>query len=439
MMKKNYSLLAKSSISALVAGLFAVVLSTSAIAQDKEAKAKPKSVYKPPVVCAGYKPGKTNLVGERAGKKVQKAFEAYQAEDLDEAIRILKETKTKEGFDTAYVYKFLGNLVASKEGGAEESLKYLVPAVATKQLNDNEHAATLKLVADLNIMLTKYQDSIKWYQKWLDFTCKQDGVIYARIATAHYELEEYSKVIAPADNAIKYTDKAKIKALPYQLKLQSYNERKMYKDALKVAEEMVRVFPDEAKWWTMLGAFYMQTEDYKKALSTYEMANLRGFLTKPNHLKGLSQLYSTNDIPYKAALVLENALKSGLIKADDKMYGSVANSYHQSKQFEKAAYYYGKQADVNKDPDVYRKQGTLLLMAEKYSGAVTALKKALDAGSDKQGRINLAIMEAYFYQNKFREAYTYVKRAAKFKDGKRTATGWKPYIERKMRNRKIKY
>lgn len=422
-------------------GTFVVVvaLASSANAQEKQKKKAKKSTYQPPVLCAGYKPGKTNLVGERAGKKVQKAFEAYQAEDLEGAITILKDIKTEEGFDRAYVNQFLGQLVASKEGGAEESLKYLVPSVSQKFLNDAEHANTLKLVADLHIMLGKYEKSIGYYNQWLDFTCKNDGVIYARIATAYYEMEKYPEVIKPADLSIKYTDKAKIKPLPYQLKLQSYNERKQYKNALKVAEELVRVFPDDGKWWTMLGAFYMQTEDYKRALSTYQMADLRGFLETSNHYKGLSQLYSTNDMPYFAGKTLEKHMKSGLIEADDKMYGSLANSFHQSKDFKSAAKYYGKQADITKESDTYRKQGTLLLMAEDYSKAIPALKNAIAAGSKKQGAINLAIMEAYFYQNKFAEAHKYVKRAKEFKDGKRTASGWKPYIERKMDNRKISY
>lgn len=433
-MMSSVSAIAKSATVALIA----VMLSMSVSAQEKgKAKAK-KSTYQPPVVCAGYKPGKTNLVGERAGKKVQRAFEAYQAEQLDEAITILKDIKA-EGFDRAYVDQFIGQLVASKEDGAEESLTYLVPSVEVKQLNDNEHASTLKLVADLHLMLTKYAGAIKWYERWLDFTCKKDGTTYSRIATAYYEMERYAKVIGPADLAIKYTPKDKLKPLPYQLKLQAYNERKMYKDAVKVSENLVRAFPDDGKWWTMLGAFYMQAEDYKKALSAYEMAKIQGFLETANHYKGLSQLYSTNDLSYNAGVVLEKAMDAGIVEADEKMLGSIANSYHQSKDFKKAAKYYGKQAAINNDAGTYRKQGTLLLMAQEYSQAAIALKKAVAAGTSKAGAVNLAIMEAYFYQNDFAQAHKYVKRAAEYKDGKRTAKGWKPYIERKMANRNISY
>jgi tetratricopeptide (TPR) repeat protein len=263
MMKTN---LLSTSFKTLVLGAMSACFSVSLSAQEAAAGGSQAPKYQPPVVCAGYKPGKSNLVGERAGKKVQKAFEAYQADNLDEAILILRETKTSEGFDRAYVNKFLGNLIASKDDGYREALKYLAPSVEEKFLNDGEHAATLKMVADLSLSLSKYNDAIKWYNKWLDFTCKNSGEVHLRIATAYYEMEQYDKVVAPSDKAIQYTPKDKLKSTPYQLKLQSYSERKQYKNALRVAEDLVLAFPTEGKWWTMLGAFYMQNEQYKKSI-----------------------------------------------------------------------------------------------------------------------------------------------------------------------------
>ena len=148
------------------------------------------------------------------------------------------------------------------------------------------------------------------------------------------------------------------------------------------------------------------------------MAELRGFLETSNHYKGLSQLYSTNDMPYFAGKTLEKHMKSGAL-ADDKMYSSL-HLFHQSKDFKSAAKYYGKQADITKDPDTYRKQGTLLLMAEDYSKAIPALKNAIAAGSKKQGQLT-SDNGSLFLSNKFAEAHKYVKRAKEFKDGKRTA------------------
>jgi tetratricopeptide (TPR) repeat protein len=212
----------------------------------------------------------------------------------------------------------------------------------------------------------------------------------------------------------------------------------MYKETIEVQEETVRLFPDDKGQWTQLGFFYMLVEDHKKALSTFEMAYRQGFLTKASEIKALSQLYTLNDIPFKAGTVLEKYVKSGLVKRDEKMLTSIATSFQQSKNFLQSANYYEQSAIMSSDPDMYQKQGTMLYIAEKYDAALAALQKALDGGSDKKGRIHLTMMEANFYNDKFRGAYKHVKEAKKDSSTARSARSWEPYIKEKAKNRGIK-
>lgn len=388
------------------------------------------------VVCPGYKPGKTSIPGERVGKKIQKAFEAYSNDQVDEAISLLKEIETSQTFDRAYTDRFLGNLLAAKEGAAKEALGYLARAAAPGVLNDTEQASTLRLVADLNMQEKQYNQAIDGYQKWMDFTCKQDPQVFVRISQAYYETKQLAKMVEPADKAIALFDKPNKN--PYVLKMTSYYERKMYPQAVKVAETLVKTFPDNKQWWNQLGMFYMLVEDYKKALSTFELSYDQGYLDKESQIKALAQLYATSNIPHKSAMILEKYLKSGLLKKDAKMYSALANTLHQAKDIKKAAFYYGKAAELSKDPEHYRKQGTLLLSAEDYKGALVALKKAIDAGSKKAGRIQMAMMEANFYQGKFKQAYVHVQAAKKDKATARSAKSWEPYIKEKAKNRGIR-
>ena len=190
----------------------------------------------PPVVCPGYEKGTTNLVGERVGKKVQKAYEAYGEDLVDEAIAQLMDIDASEDFDKAYVNRLLGNMLATKDGQGPKALGYLASSVNPKVLNDLEHAQTLKLIADLSLQEKKYTDAVKYYQAWLDFTCKEDPEVYTRMANAYYELKQFDKLIAPADKAIALYEKPNKN--PYVLKLSSYYERKMYPETVKVAEDI---------------------------------------------------------------------------------------------------------------------------------------------------------------------------------------------------------
>lgn len=413
----------KMSAIALVMGIGAVA-SAPAMAQSSSA-----------VVCPGYEKGKTQLVGERTGKKVQNAFEAYNEDKVNEALDILYDIDPSDDFDKAYVSRFIGNLLAGQEGNGGKALGYLRDAVQPKVLNDTEHAQTLKLVGDLSMQEEKYSDAISWYKDWMEFTCKENADVYTRLAQAYYESKQLDKMIEPADKAIALYDEPNKN--PYVLKLTSYYERKMYPETVAVAEKLVTYFPENKGWWTQLGFFYMLVEDFKKALSTFDIAYMQGYLEKPSEVKTLSQLYATNGMPWRAAKILEEHVESGFIEDDADMLANIANSYHQAKNYETAANFYGRAAKKSSDPEYFRKQGTLLLVAQDYKGAIEALNMALDRGAESPASIHFSLMEANFYSGNFKAAYRHVQEAKKDRAVRRNAVAWEPYIKEKAKNRGI--
>ncbi len=388
------------------------------------------------VVCPDYKKPPTNIPSERTGKKVQKAFEAYNNDQVEEALNLLYEIDTSQTFDRAFTDRFIGNLLATKEGSAPKALDYLLKAVKPNVLNDTEQASTMRLIADLSMQEKQYDNAISYYQQWMDYTCKQDPDIYTRITQAYYETKQLDKMVSPADKAIKLYEKPNKN--PYLLKMTSFYERKMYPETIKVAEELVRLFPDNKSYWTQLGFFYMLVEDYKKALSTFEMAYDQGYLTKSSEIKALAQLYATNSIPYKSAVIQEKYLKEGLIKREESSLSALANTWHQAKNLVKAADYYGQAAELSGDADHYRKQGILLLAAEKYKEAKKVLNIALEKSTEDLGRIHMALMEASFYTGDYKAAYAHVLEAKQDKSTARSARSWEPYIKEKAKNRGIK-
>jgi tetratricopeptide (TPR) repeat protein len=281
----------------------------------------------------------------------------------------------------------------------------------------------------------KFTDAVKWYNSWMDFTCKEDADVYTRLTQAYYESKQLDKMIEPADKAIALYEEPNKN--PYVLKLTSYYERKMFPETVAVAEELVRNFPEEPRWWSQLGFFYLSVEDYKKALSTFELAHMQGYLEKESEVKALSQLYQTNGMPYRGAKVMEKFMKSGLLEEDEKLLASLANAYHSAKEFKTAASLYGKAAKMSSDPDLYKKQGTLLLVAEDYKGAISALENALERGIEKPAKVHFTLMEANFYAGNYREAFRHIQEAKKDRSLRRNASAWEPYIKEKAKNRGI--
>lgn len=369
----------------------------------------------------------THLVGPSVGKKVGKAFELYSADDIDGALAILLDVRTKKTYDTAYLSYFIGQMYAAKGKEEKNSIEYLSKAVDADVLNTPDQAGGLKLIADLQLQTQDYANAVKHYQAWMDFTGKEDGNTWFKIAQCYYQLKELGKVIAPANKAIAL-QKAKPKQNPYILKIASYHERKMYQKGVNVLEAVVQVFPEEKRWWTQLGMFYMLVENYPKALATLQLAYKQGYLEKASEIKTLANLYQSNEIPYQAALLLEKHIASGLIKRDDQNVSRLANAWHAAQQIDKAAKYYGELAKMTGKAKHYRKTGMLLKQDEQFSKAIVAFKKALDKGEKSKGRIQMALAESYFYLGKYKKAYAAIKKAMKDPKTRRGAKGWVSFI-----------
>lgn len=376
---------------------------------------------------------KTQLPGERVGRSVTQAFELYNEEKVDEALKILLEVRGGNEFDTAFLARFIGNLYATKD--AKQAIKYLEQATKPDILSYADQSASLKLVADLQSMESMHKDAIRNYEAWIKFTGENDPDVYLRIANAHYQLGEFTKALTPIDNAIRYAKEPNKQH--YMLKMGALYESKNYPKTVETVETMVQLFPEERQYWVYLGNFYTLLEDYQKSLSAFQIAYANGYLQSESELKMLGQMYANNNIPYKAATIYEKYLKSGKIKKDRTMLNAVASNFQAAREFAKAAAYYGELAAMTNEADAYRRQGMAFMAIQKYNDAIKAFEASLARDSSNAGRIHMSMMEAYFYQGKLREANTSLQAAKRDPATERQTRSWESYIKEKARIKNV--
>lgn len=412
----------------LVAAIVIVGSSSVSVANAAEAaKAPPKPIC--PGSLIDGKKRKTQLMGPSVGKKVQAAFDAYAADDIDGAIQILLDidVDADEIFDSATKDRYLAVMYAQKGDAWDDAISYLKKAVAPNVLTEADHGESLKLLAGLQMQEKQYKESISNFYKWMEFTCKNDGDTWVKIASAHYELKQLDKMIGPADKAIKALKKPSQN--PYILKVTSFYERKMYKEAIDVLETVVQVFPETKQWWTQLGMFYLLVENYSKSLATLELAYTQGFLVKESEVKTLVQLYSSNQLPHKSAILLEKHMNEGLITRDHKNLETLANAWHSAMHIDKAAKAYGEVAKLTNEAKHYQKQGMLLVQDEQFKKGVVALGKAIDLGIKNPGRLHMSIAESHFYLGQYKRAYKSIKKAMEFPKTRKSAKSWAGFIK----------
>ncbi|MCL1143654.1 tetratricopeptide repeat protein [Shewanella gaetbuli] len=372
----------------------------------------------------------SRAVGQSAAKKVQKSFEAYTENNVDGAIAILLEANANNDFDKAYINRMLGNFYAEK-GQMQTAVKYLKSAVEADILGGTDHAATMRLYADLLLQERKFKEAIPYYTKWMAFTCKEDAQVYRRIGIAHSELKEWDKVHQAADKGLALSAEPD-KGL-YQMKLTAYFNQKQYKNAVKILEKMVPLFQDDKRLWVQLAQFYLMTEDFDRSLATYDLAYKNGFLETEGNITRLSQLLAQKGSPYKAAKIYEKHMKSGLIPESKKTYNILAGFYHNAKELKTAASYYGKAAEAGNDGELYLKQGRLLALDQKYKEAISVLEKSLDVGIENPGEAQFELALAHLTLKQYKSAYKRAVQASKDKKTARSANSYISYIKEKAR------
>ena len=404
----------------LVASIALVQLPVSEVAQAAEAKAEKKK-------------RKTQLVGASVGKKVSKAFELYSADDIKGALELLLEIETKKEYDRAYVDMFLARLYATT-GDEANAIKFLKTAIAPDILNEKDQDDSMKLLGDLQMQTKAYEQAIQSYNDWMAFSGKSDGDTWVKIASANYELKRLDKMIEPADKAIAaYGDKHNKN--PYVLKLQSYFERKKYRESIQVLETVLPLFPEEPIFWNQLGNFYLMVEDYDRGLAMLSLAYKQGFLTKESQLKTLASLYSQQNVPYKGAKLLQKHIDNGDIARDEKSLASLANAYHAAMNIDMAAKYYAELAKLTGEAKHYSKTGVLLAQDEQFKKAVVALDKAISLNAKNKGRLYMAMAESYYYLGEYKKAHDSIQSAMKDPKTRKTARAWVGYIKDKAKRK----
>jgi len=383
---------------------------------------------------------KTYTLSQRVGKKMIKVYDLYSADKVSLAIKKALTIKAKKPYDKAYLNRFLGNMYAGQSGQSKKAITYLKRAVTADILSTVEHSAALRTLADLQMQQRHYQSAIKRYRQWLKFSQKTDPLVWVRIAQAHLELKQYSQVIAPANRAIALF--AKPNKNPYLLQLSAYVERKQYRNSIKVAEKLVALFPQQKNYWLQLSQFYMANEQYKKALSTMHLAYLKGFVTSASEIKILAQLYRHNNIPQGSAVLLDKYIKSGLIARNERMLNTVARSWHQAKELDRAIDYYGQAAAIANNGQLHYKQGMLAFELENYRLAITSLKRAISTKKLRyRANAVMTLAQAYFYRKNYTLAYQKMQQATRSSNSQvvKNAKLWLKHIKATALSNKVAY
>jgi len=394
--------------------IIAVSLPGQAFAQASECGVKRK-------VSAG-------ALDEPTWKRLNAVYEDVGEENYDLAYdKIQKMLPRANGnYEKAVMAQALAQVEWAR-ANYDESLAGFERAVALDALPDLTHFSLMYQIAQLYYMKDRYDEALDKLALWMCKVPREKvtDIAYVLKASLHAQKEDWKNVITSIDQAISMSEEPKESW--YQLKLAAHFELEQFPKAAQTLETLIQSWPDKKTYWIQLSQIYYKLKMSDEALSVLVLAYRRNMLDKQTDIVYLSNLFSNNDVPFKAAEVLQKGLEDGIVESDKRHWTIVADSWYAAEEMEKALAAYAKAGKESDDGEIDLRRAYILVDLERWSEASVAVNAAIQKGGfndTKTGDAYVLQGMSEFNLGNYNKANTAWGRASKYPKAKKSAQQW---------------
>lgn len=339
---------------------------------------------------------------------------------------LLSEMAAKS-YEKAVILRSMAS-VYSRQGKFKKAADALEKSIATGMLPLGQKAQALVNLGELYVAGGQYKKAIALLKAGIDRAKSPTSDQYFTLANTYALLKQYK-------NAIPYMNKAvalakKPKESWYKLLLAMYYESEDYSGAVVVLQKMIAKFPPNKDYWFQLIALHQQQNDYKKALAAYELAYQEGFVSLPADILGLVNMMLLQNIPYRAAELIEKEISAGRLNNSSKHWEMSADAWTDAREYDKATAALKKASAIHPTGEFYYRLGRLYIEQENWNNAHAALLKAFDKGGLKDPGNAQILFGVSCYELHFtKKAVRAFNNARNYKNTRKIGRQWLDYID----------
>jgi len=372
----------------------------------------------------------------RVYSQLARAQQVADSGDKAQGFQILDEVKARieqlNSYEKAMLWNFYGFMYYGNDD-ISNAINSFENVVAQEAIPESLYQSTVYSLAQLATQQGDFAKALKFLKDW---QANNGGELKAPqhilFAQVYYQDKQFDNALEHINGAIAIAKENQETPKENWLILQraSYYELKQPEMVTKVMEELVKLY-QKPEYWLQLAGMYGEIGQEEKQLGAMETAWQAGYVTKPSDIVMLAQLYLFNQLPYKAATLLDDAIGKGIVVADEKRIQLLAQAYVMAKEDEKAIPVLAKGAEVAEDGRFDEQLAQAFVNTEKWSKAIDAAKVAIDRGGlTNEGNMYLALGMSYFNLAQFDNALGAFEQAKSFAATNKTAKQWIAYVER---------
>jgi hypothetical protein len=324
--------------------------------------------------------GPDQNIDAQTGKILSEAIEMLNAEMYTEARARLADLKLDRlsPFERSRYEQLMFNLDMVNEDYAS-ARAHLQAAIESGGLNPQEMSQMRYQTAQLFIQEEKYAEGAAALEAWIASEAMPNSAAYYLLAAAYYNQELLDKALPNAQKAVELAGDAPQESW-LQMLAALLLQKEDYDAALPVVKRMVNMFSDKKTYWEQLAGIYLQKEDYTNALVVTEFANYAGHVNEERQITQLADLYSLQEMPYRAATLLEASMEAGTVEKDQDSYEKLGNAWAQAREYEKAVPVYTEAAELSDDGELFFRVATVQQQLEDWQGSLQSFENAVNKG-----------------------------------------------------------
>jgi len=385
---------------------------------------------------------KTPAIRAKTFKKLSAAQELAEENKFAEAEAVLDEVKAKADSLNSYELAQMYNFYAFIHYAAE---KYDAAINDYRQVLKQENIPlALELsahyaLAQLFFVTEDYRSAVKEMNAWFALADNPGATSYVLLGQAYYQIKDFDPAIKSIEKAIAiYQEKGKVAKENWYLLLRvMYHEKGNLKKVREIVETLVDLYPKKEYWLQLSGIYGEQKKPYDQ-LTMMDVAYIQGLLDREGEFLNLSYMYLGQDVPYKAAKILEKSIADGAVEGNVKNLETLANAWRASQEIEKSIPVLEKAARLSDDGELFARLGQLYLDNDEYEKAVKAIRQGLKKGGVKRKDIaNVVLGMSLFNLDRLGEAEKAFMQASKAdKRSRKMANQWLNYLTKERERRK---
>jgi len=381
---------------------------------------------------------KTYAMSLKVFKEMENANVLVEEGQFVQALKELSELLEKRAskYERAQIHSLMGSIHYRNSDQDKALVSFTKVLDSIGRMPVNLHKQTLKTLSQLNMVNEDYAKSRDYCEQLVAIAEVPAQLDYALLAQANYKLEDWDGAISAAlkGREIAYQQQKNPDENMLLLLNAVYFEINAIDKMPQLLEEIIKHYP-KTSYILYLSSIYGQLDRLDKQTVLMETLYEDGKLKKVTQIHNLASLYMSQKTPYKAAIVLNDALGSGRLAATAKNFEMLSQAWQLAAERNKALDALTQAAELSEQGENYLQKSYLHFSLAQYKEAEDSLILGFDKGlSEKhRGEAWLLLGMSRFNMKKFDRAIEACEKAKNHKKSAKHANQWITYIATEKR------